>query len=113
MLDVPDSQLESMLAEAPGSSSLNFTMFLTLFGEKLAGSDPEMAIKNAFECFDDEGMGNVNADVLREYLTTMGDRMTDDEVDEIMRGTHVSGESFDYCAFVKLLKSGIVEGNSQ
>ena len=31
---------------------LNFTMFLTLFGEKLNGTDPEDVIKNAFACFD-------------------------------------------------------------
>ena len=32
--------------EAPGA--INFTMFLTLFGERLQGTDPEDVIKNAF-----------------------------------------------------------------
>lgn len=32
--------------EAPGP--INFTMFLTLFGERLQGTDPEDVIKNAF-----------------------------------------------------------------
>lgn len=27
---------------------INFTMFLTLFGERLQGTDPEDVIKNAF-----------------------------------------------------------------
>ena len=27
-------------------------MFLTLFGEKLTGTDPEEVIRNAFGCFD-------------------------------------------------------------
>lgn len=31
-----------MLSEAPGS--INFTMFLTLMGEKLSGTDPEADI---------------------------------------------------------------------
>ena len=48
----------------------------------------------------------INCEQLRDLLTTMGDRMTDEEVDEIMRGTHVTDDSFDYHAFVKLLKSG-------
>ena len=60
MLDIKDSQLEEMLSEAPGSSQLNFTMFLTLFGEKLTGTDPELTIKQAFECFDEPGMGKVS-----------------------------------------------------
>lgn len=41
--------------EAPGP--INFTMFLTMFGEKLNGTDPEDVIKNAFACFDEEGTG--------------------------------------------------------
>ena len=42
--------LDQMIGEAPGP--INFTMFLTLFGEKLNGTDPEDVIKNAFACFD-------------------------------------------------------------
>ncbi|WP_411025098.1 hypothetical protein, partial [Salmonella sp. s54836] len=53
--DVADTYVQSMLDEAHGP--LNFTMFLTLFGEKLNGTDPEDVIKNAFACFDDEGPG--------------------------------------------------------
>ena len=51
-----------MLSEAPGP--LNFTMFLTLFGEKLNGTDPEEVIKNAFACFDEEGTGRIHEDRL-------------------------------------------------
>jgi Ca2+-binding EF-hand superfamily protein len=47
--------LEKMISEAPGP--LNFTMFLTLFGEKINGTDPEDVIKNAFACFDPDGTG--------------------------------------------------------
>ena len=41
--------------EAPGP--INFTMFLTMFGEKLNGTDPEDVIRNAFACFDEEATG--------------------------------------------------------
>lgn len=43
--------------EAPGP--INFTMFLTMFGEKLNGTDPEDVIRNAFACFDEEGTGEL------------------------------------------------------
>ena len=45
------------MTEAPGP--INFTMFLTMFGEKLNGTDPEDVIRNAFACFDEEGTGTV------------------------------------------------------
>ena len=54
-LDPTDKYLEDMMAEAPGP--INFTMFLTMFGEKLNGTDPEEVIRNAFACFDDENSG--------------------------------------------------------
>lgn len=50
-----DQYLDSMMAEAPGP--INFTMFLTMFGEKLTGTDPEDVIRNAFACFDEENKG--------------------------------------------------------
>lgn len=52
-----DEYLEAMMNEAPGP--INFTMFLTMFGEKLNGTDPEDVIRNAFACFDEEGTGEV------------------------------------------------------
>ena len=73
-----DEYLEGMMNEAPGP--INFTMFLTLFGERLQGTDPEEVIKNAFGCFDEENDGVVNEEKLRELLTTMGDRFTDEDV---------------------------------
>lgn len=73
-----DEYLEGMMNEAPGP--INFTMFLTLFGERLQGTDPEDVIKNAFGCFDEDNDGVVNEEKLRELLTTMGDRFTDEDV---------------------------------
>jgi myosin regulatory light chain 12 len=37
--EVTDQFIEDMMNEASGA--INFTMFLTLFGEKLTGTDPE------------------------------------------------------------------------
>ena len=39
-----------------------------------SGTDPEDVIKNAFGCFDEENLGVVSEDRLRELLTTIGDR---------------------------------------
>lgn len=50
-----DQYLEEMMNCAPGP--INFTMFLTMFGEKLNGTDPEDVIKNAFACFDQDASG--------------------------------------------------------
>uniref|UniRef100_A0A5S6QAB1 EF-hand domain-containing protein n=1 Tax=Trichuris muris TaxID=70415 RepID=A0A5S6QAB1_TRIMR len=102
--DVTDEFLEGMINEAPGS--INFTMFLTMFGEKLTGTDPLEVIRNAFQCFDEEGTGYINEDLLRELLTTMGDRYTDEQVDELFKDAPVKDGQFNYGEFTSTLKNG-------
>lgn len=102
-----DKELEEMINEAPGN--INFTMFLTLFGEKLNGTDPEDVIKNAFGCFDLENTGFVDIEKLRELLTTMGDRFTEDEFEDMLRGAPVKKDSFNYVEFTRILKHGTKE----
>ena len=67
-----EGYLDKMLGEATGP--INFTMFLTLYGEKLNGTDPEDVIRNAFACFDEEGSGVIPENRLKELMMTMGDR---------------------------------------
>lgn len=100
-----DAYLDEMMNEAPGP--INFTMFLTMFGEKLNGTDPEDVIKNAFACFDEENTGFISEERLRELLTTMGDRFNDDEVDEMYREAPIKANGeFDYVEFTRILKHG-------
>jgi len=92
--DPADAYLDEMMNEAQGA--INFTMFLTMFGVKLNGTDPEEVIRNAFACFDEDSTGKINEDRLRELLITMGDRFTEDEVDEMFTGAPVKNGDFDY-----------------
>lgn len=84
--------LNSLLAARPSSfpaakpdtseyaQGLNFTTFLTLMSERLLELDPEEQLREAFECFDENDMGTVDGKELREWLSTVGDKMTNEEV---------------------------------
>ncbi|TVK90514.1 Myosin regulatory light polypeptide 9 [Bagarius yarrelli] len=75
--------------------------------ERLNGTDPEDVIRNAFACFDEEGSGVIHEDHLRELLTTMGDRFTDEEVDELFREAPIDKKgNFNYAEFTRILKHG-------
>lgn len=67
-----DDYLAGMVNEAPGP--MNFTVFLTLFGDRLNGTDPEDVIRNAFGCFDESGSGKIPETKLRDMLMHTGDR---------------------------------------
>lgn len=110
--DPNDAYLDGMIDEAPGP--INFTMFLTLFGERLQGTDPEEVIRNAFACFDENNTGQVNEDKFRELLTTMGDRFTDEEVDEMFREAPIDkAGNFNYIEFTRILKHGAKDKDEQ
>ncbi|XP_041437760.1 myosin regulatory light chain 2B, cardiac muscle isoform isoform X1 [Xenopus laevis] len=80
-INVKSEELDDMVQEAPGP--INFTIFLTMFGEKLKGTDPEETILNAFKIFDPDGKGNIKADYIKEMLTTQADRFTQEEITQM------------------------------
>lgn len=58
-----------------------------------------------FDCLSPSGF--IQEDYLRELLTTMGDRFTDEEVDELFREAPIDKKSnFNYVEFTRILKHG-------
>ncbi|KAI4877578.1 hypothetical protein NFI96_000339 [Prochilodus magdalenae] len=82
-LNVGNDELDDMLKEAPGP--INFTVFLSMFGEKLKGTDPEETILNAFKMFDPEGTGVVKGDEIKYYLMAQADKFSEAEVSNMTR----------------------------
>ncbi|XP_042657342.1 myosin regulatory light chain 2, atrial isoform [Tyto alba] len=103
--NVSDEELEEMLKE--GKGSLNFTVFLTLFREKLSGTDPEESILNAFKLFDPTGTGTVNKDEFRQLLLTQADKFSPEEVEQMFAVTpiDISGD-IDYKSLCYIITHG-------
>jgi len=101
-----DSMLDEMIKEAPGP--LNFTTFLTLFGDRLTGTDPEDVIVGAFRMFDPKDEGFIAESELKRILTNFkGDPLNDDEIKAMYQGQPpISGGKVDYKAFAKLITTG-------
>uniref|UniRef100_A0A915JAY5 EF-hand domain-containing protein n=1 Tax=Romanomermis culicivorax TaxID=13658 RepID=A0A915JAY5_ROMCU len=105
----PDSQLDSMLKEADGP--INFTTFLTLFGDRLTGTDPEDIIVGAFKMFDKRDTGYISEDELRRILFHFrGEPFDDNELKAMYQGKPpISEGQVDYKAFAKLITTGAQE----
>ena len=52
--------------------------------------------------------GMLHEDYLREILTTLGDRFTHDEVDDMYKEAPIRNGQFDYVEFTRILKHGTV-----
>uniref|UniRef100_A0AAR2M1H1 EF-hand domain-containing protein n=1 Tax=Pygocentrus nattereri TaxID=42514 RepID=A0AAR2M1H1_PYGNA len=102
---IPPEEIDDMLKEASGP--INFTVFLTMFGEKLKGADPEETILNAFKVFDPEGKGVLRKEYITEMLTTQADRFSKEEIEQMFTAfpPDVSG-NLDYKNLVHIITHG-------
>ena len=64
---------------------VGFNEFLTLMVKKMKDVDTEEEIKDAFKVFDRDGKGTISAAELRHVMVNLGEKLTDDEVDEMIR----------------------------
>lgn len=96
--------LEEMLSECPGQ--LNFTHFLTLFGEKMHGTDPESTLRDAFIMFDEDGKGKLHEEYVKDLLMNVGDQFSKDEIKQVWKEAPIEGGMLDYLKFVQIIKRG-------
>ncbi|XP_067133449.1 uncharacterized protein [Centruroides vittatus] len=68
-----------------GNGILQFPDFLVLMAKKMRDEDDEEEIVEAFKVFDKEGHGFIYDAELRHIMTTLGEKLTDDEVEEMIR----------------------------
>lgn len=102
--DPPASQLSSMIKESPGQ--LNFTHFLTLFGENVAGTDPENRLRDAFAMFDEKNTGKMEEAYIKDLLMNVGDPFSKDEIKQVWKEAPIEGGQMDYLKFVAIIKRG-------
>lgn len=68
-----------------------------MMAKKMNAVDSEQEIREAFKVFDKEGSGSISSAYLRHIMTTMGDRLSDDEVDEMIQEADMDGDGdIDY-----------------
>ncbi|XP_018422961.1 PREDICTED: myosin regulatory light chain 2, atrial isoform [Nanorana parkeri] len=104
-MTVNEDELDEMLKE--GKGPINFTVFLTLFGEKLNGTDPEDSILGAFKLLDPNGTGNIHKDEFKHFLMTQADKFTADEVEQMFAVTPIDvAGNIDYKSLCYIITHG-------
>jgi calmodulin len=78
--------------------------FLTMMARKMKDTDSAEEIKEAFKVFDKDGNGFISAAELRHIMTNLGEKLTDEEVDEMIREADVDGDGqINYDEFVDMM----------
>ena len=71
---------------------LPYPEFLTMMARKMKDTDSEEEIREAFKVFDRDNNGFISAAELRHVMTSIGEKLTDDEVDEMIREADQDGD---------------------
>ncbi|XP_048609122.1 calmodulin-1-like [Brassica napus] len=100
------SELQDMINEvdADGNGTIDFSDFLNLMAKKMKDTDSKEELKEAFRVFDKDQNGFISAAELCHVMTNLGEKLTDEEVEEIVREADVDGDGQkNYEEFVKIM----------
>ncbi|KAL4955329.1 hypothetical protein BDW69DRAFT_160822 [Aspergillus filifer] len=101
-----DAELQDIIDEldVDRTGTIDFEEFLILMSRKVRDADPEAELRSAFAVFDQDKNGTISADELRRVLTSIGDNVSDADVEEMLKLADVNGDgTIDYEEFVKLM----------
>ena len=80
---------------------------------KMKDTDSEEEIREAFKVFDRDNNGFISAAELRHVMTSIGEKLTDDEVDEMIREADQDGDGRIDCkpySFALSRRHGLILG---
>ncbi|XP_075240188.1 calmodulin-alpha-like [Convolutriloba macropyga] len=91
-----EQELQDMINEvdADGNGLIDFEEFLEMMSRKAAEGDEEEEIKEAFKVFDQDGNGLIDRDELKNIMLNLGERLTDEECDAMIREADLDGDGF-------------------
>merc|ERR1712227_1023879 len=90
-----EAELQDMINEvdADGNGTIDFPEFLSLMSRKMKDTDTEEELIEAFKVFDRDGNGFISAAELRHVMTNLGEKLTDEEIDEMIHEADVNIDS--------------------
>ncbi|KAI8872222.1 EF-hand [Ramicandelaber brevisporus] len=100
-----EQELNDMIAEidTDNNGAVDFTEFLTMMARKMKESDSEADLREAFKVFDKDNSGSISAAELKRIVTTLGEALSDSEVNELIAAADPTGTgSIQYEQFLDL-----------
>jgi calmodulin len=101
-----EAELQDMINEvdADDNGTIDFPEFLNLMARKMKDTDSEEELKEAFCVFYKDQNGFISAAELRQGMTNLGEKLSEEEVEEMVREADVDGDGqINYDEFVKVM----------
>uniref|UniRef100_A0A7N0TUG2 EF-hand domain-containing protein n=1 Tax=Kalanchoe fedtschenkoi TaxID=63787 RepID=A0A7N0TUG2_KALFE len=101
-----EEELQDMITEIDmdGNGTIEFSEFLSLMAMKIKETDAEEELKEAFKVFDKDQNGYISATELRHAMINLGEKLTEDEVEQMIREADLDGDGqVNYEEFVIMM----------
>ena len=100
-----DAEVQDMINEVDvdGSGSVEFPEFCVMMVKKMQENDTENEIREAYRVFDKEREGAIAASELRMIFAALPQRLSDQEIEEMLRAADRDGEEVEIGGLVKLV----------
>ncbi len=101
-------ELTEMINEVDidGNGTIDFREFLGLMVRKMKDSDVDDELLEAFKVFDRDGNGFITSIELKNVMTSLGEYISPEEVDELIKEADLDGDGhINYEEFIKLMMS--------
>lgn len=96
---------------ASHEKTIQFAEFMDIVMKKTRAFNATTDLHDAFRVFDRDGHGFITTAELRHVVTSLGERMTDDEADELIREADPKAEGhIDYEDFIKTISVPLPPG---
>lgn len=104
-LSASEAEVADLMNEidVDGNHKIEFSEFLALMSRQLKSTDSEQELLEAFKVFDKNGDGLISAAELKHVLTSIGEKLTDAEVDDMLREVSDGSGEIDIQQFAALL----------
>ena len=101
-----DTELQDLINEIDldKSGTIDFSEFLMMMSKKVTYVNSETELIEAFKIFDKDGNGFITSQELRHVMTHLGEKITEDEADVMIKEADLDGDSrINYEEFVKMM----------
>ncbi|KAN0006974.1 hypothetical protein ACTFIV_005401 [Dictyostelium citrinum] len=96
------SEINEILREYGSNNQMTVDGLFNYLGRKVVDDFDEKEIIEAFQVFDKDGKGMIGASDLRHILTNLGERLPEEQVEEMLRQAVGSGDgAINYEPFVR------------
>ncbi|CUS08082.1 unnamed protein product, partial [Tuber aestivum] len=101
-----NAEVDDLIHNSAPKGDLDFESFLKILNRPNGFRDPGEPDEfvRGFQVFDKDCTGYIGVGELRYVLTSLGEKLTNDEVDELLKGMNIHGDQVNYTVdFVKMI----------